>query len=68
MIKQITFSPTGGTKKVADAIASGISENTEIIELCCPASKLSAVSLGEDDFALAIKKACAERKKNELFI
>ena len=24
MIKQITFSPTGGTKKVADAIASGI--------------------------------------------
>lgn len=51
-IKQITFSPTGGTKKVADAVASGISESTGVFELCNPESKLTHVTLGEDDFAL----------------
>ena len=32
-IKQITFSPTGGTRKVADAFSSGISGEIEQIEL-----------------------------------
>lgn len=52
MIKQITFSPTGGTKKVADAIASDISESAEIVELCNPEQKLTDITLSEDDFAL----------------
>lgn len=51
-IKQIIFSPTGGTKKVADAIASGISESTEVFELCNPESKLTDIIIGENDFAL----------------
>lgn len=51
-LKQITFSPTGGTRKVAEAIASSICENNEIFELCNPESKLTDVTLGEDDFAL----------------
>lgn len=52
MIKQITFSPTGGTKKVADAIASGISESAEIVELCNPEQKLTDITLSENDFAI----------------
>ena len=49
MIKQITFSPTGGTKKVADAVSKGIGKDVECIELCVPASKLVSTTLSEDD-------------------
>ena len=52
MIKQITFSPTGGTRKVADAISIGICENIDKYELCNPVSKLTDISLGEDDVAV----------------
>ena len=52
MIKQITFSPTGGTKKVADAISMGICENIDTFELCNPVSKLTGITLSEDDFAV----------------
>lgn len=49
MIKQITFSPTGGTKKVADAIALGISAEIEVYELCNPESLLHEIVLTKDD-------------------
>ena len=52
MIKQITFSPTGGTKKVADAIGSGISNEMECIELCTPESDIATTSLSNDDLAI----------------
>ena len=52
MVKQITFSPTGGTKKVADAISTGIGENIDAFELCNPESKLADITLGEDDLAI----------------
>ena len=52
MIKQITFSPTGGTKKVADAISMGICECIDTFELCIPVSKLTGITLSEDDFAV----------------
>lgn len=52
MIKQITFSPTGGTKKVADAISMGICESIDTFELCNPVSKLTGITLSEDDFAV----------------
>lgn len=51
-IKQITFSPTGGTRKVADAISTGICKNSEAFELCNPESKLSEITLSEVDFAI----------------
>lgn len=51
-IYQITFSPTGGTRKVAQTIASGIGENIETLELCVPVSKLTEVTLGPDDVAV----------------
>ena len=52
MIKQIIFSPTGGTKKVAGAIASSISTETETFELCNPESMLSETALTQDDLAI----------------
>lgn len=51
-IKQITFSPTGGTKKVADAIINGIFLEKETIELCNPVSEISEIAMGEEDLAL----------------
>lgn len=50
--KQITFSPTGGTKKVADAICKGISADVECIELCVPESKIVATTIANDDIAV----------------
>lgn len=52
MIKQITFSPTGGTKKVADAISSGICNDVECIELCVPSSEIATTILAKDDLAI----------------
>lgn len=52
MITQITFSPTGGTKKVADAITSGISNETKSIELCVPSSATVQATLTADDLAI----------------
>lgn len=52
MIKQITFSPTGGTKKVADAISSGICNEVECIELCSPTSELVTTTLTKDDLVI----------------
>ena len=39
VIKQITFSPTGGTKRVADAVSNGIGADIECIELCIPVAE-----------------------------
>ena len=52
MIKQITFSPTGGTKKVADALSSGISNEIEYLELCAPVSEIATSTLTKDDLAI----------------
>lgn len=52
MVKQITFSPTGGTRKVAESISKGICDNVELCELCNPVSSLTEITLSEDDFAV----------------
>ncbi len=52
MIKQITFSPTGGTKKVADAVCKGIGQEIKSIELCVPASKIVAVTMAKEEVAV----------------
>lgn len=52
MIHQITFSPTGGTKKVASALVAGISSTVEAHELCNPEQNLSPITLGKDDLAV----------------
>lgn len=51
-MKEIVFSPTGGTRKVADAICKGIGDEVEVIDLCVAGDELKPVSLTGDDFAL----------------
>ena len=51
VIKQITFSPTGGTKRVADAVSNGIGADIECIELCIPVAETSEICLSNDVFA-----------------
>ncbi|MCD8322294.1 MAG: 4Fe-4S binding protein [Oscillospiraceae bacterium] len=49
---EITFSPTGGTKKAADILSYGLAEQILEIDLCDRTQDLSAVVLDEDDIAL----------------
>ena len=52
------FSPTGGTKKVADAIAAGF--NTPVLEMDLTKADAS-VSLGENDALMAVLPVYAGR-------
>ena len=52
MIHQITFSPTGGTKRVADVLVAGISSTAEVHELCEAEQNLSPFTLDKDDLAV----------------
>lgn len=52
------FSPTGGTKKVADAIAAGF--NTPVMEMDLTRAN-STVTLGEDDALMAVLPVYAGR-------
>ena len=52
------FSPTGGTKKVADAIAAGF--NTPVVEMDLTKEN-SAISLGEHDALMAVLPVYAGR-------
>ena len=52
-IKQITFSPTGGTKKVTEAICKGIGvDDIEHIELCVPELRIASSTIEPDDIAV----------------
>ena len=52
------FSPTGGTKKIADAIAAGL--NTPVVEMDLTRAD-SAVALGENDALMAVLPVFAGR-------
>ncbi len=49
---EITFSPTGGTKKAADILSHSLSEQISEIDLCDRNIDFSEVALTEDDIAL----------------
>lgn len=49
---EITFSPTGGTKKAADLLSGGLSEQISEIDLCDRTVGFSEIALTEDDVAL----------------
>lgn len=51
-IYNLTFSPTGGTKKVADIVSQSISENVESFELCLAQKDLKIPSLSKEDICL----------------
>ena len=61
VIKQITFSPTGGTKRVADAVSNGIGADIECIELCIPVAETSEICLSKNDFAVIAMPVYAGR-------
>ena len=51
-MKVIVFSPTGGTKKVADAICKGIGEEVSVIDFCNREKSNQKIKCGEGEFAL----------------
>lgn len=51
-IHQITFSPTGGTKRVAACICEGIGTDIEVTELCLKAEKCSTPEIAPEDLAV----------------
>lgn len=51
-IKNIYFSPTGGTARVAEAVCKGLGGEVENFELCNPADMLKKVYVSADDLAV----------------
>ena len=51
-MKVIVFSPTGGTKKVADAICKGIGEEVSVIDFCNREKRNEKIKCGEGELAL----------------
>lgn len=49
---EIYFSPTGGTKKVADILAKGIGKNFEVIDMIKYPDRLQQLHLTEQDLCL----------------
>ena len=49
---EIIFSPTGGTRKVADAICKGFGEEVSVIDLCTPNGSIENTRCEEEEFAL----------------
>lgn len=49
---EIIFSPTGGTKSVADALARGFGQNVCVIDLCTPDFDPSSASITSDDICI----------------
>lgn len=48
----INFSPTGGTKKVADVLAAGLSEDISVVDLTDRMKDFSEIQLEESDVAI----------------
>lgn len=46
---QITFSPTGGTKRVADILTGRLADATETIDLCDRAVDFSGIAFSPED-------------------
>ena len=51
-MKVILFSPTGGTKKVADAICKGIGEEVSVIDFCNREKRNEKIKCEEGEFAV----------------
>ncbi len=51
---EITFSPTGGTKKAADILSRSLSQQAAEIDLCDRNVVFSEIALAEDDIALIV--------------
>lgn len=60
-IHQITFSPTGGTKKVADALRIGFGTETTVTDLCLKEEHITLPKIATDDFVVIAMPVFAGR-------
>lgn len=60
-IHQITFSPTGGTKRVCEYICSGMDGETVVTDLCVKESEIRMPSIQEEDLAVIAMPVFAGR-------
>ena len=51
-IYEICFSPTGGTKKAAEALGSALADEREFVDLTDSKTRLSDISVGKEDTAV----------------
>ncbi|MGN0281123.1 MAG: 4Fe-4S binding protein [Prevotella sp.] len=51
-MKQILFSPTGGTKMVADAICTGIGGDYDVIDLCVPDNSFQETTISDAELVI----------------
>lgn len=60
-IYQITFSPTGGTKKVSGILAQGMADETHLIDLCDADADFAQYQFSADDICLVAVPAYGGR-------
>ena len=65
ILYSVHFSPTGGTKKVADIICRAMDGDSVEIDLC---SDIEQMSLCEEDICLVSVPSYGGRKDNHLFL
>lgn len=51
-IHQITFSPTGGTRRVSELLCQGFADNSSFTELCTKEDNLKYPIVAADDLAV----------------
>ena len=51
-IHQITFSPTGGTRRVSELLCAGFKAQSTLTELCITEDKLKYPSIAADDLVV----------------
>ena len=73
-VHQIMFSPTGGTRRVSEILCSGMDKDTAKCIACmkcvsvCPTGARSIGAVMNFLATQGLKKVCATRKENEMYI
>lgn len=60
-IHQITFSPTGGTRRVSEMLCKGLGGNVMATELCVPAAQITPPSVAPSDLVVVAMPVYAGR-------
>ena len=73
-VHQIMFSPTGGTRRVSEILCSGMDKDPAKCISCmkcvsvCPTGARSIGAVMNFLATQGLKKVCATRKENEMYI
>lgn len=65
-VKAVYFSPTGGTEKIAHAVAQGLSENYEVYDFTLPMARARPLEFGTEDVVVFAVPVYAGRVPNIL--